>query len=194
MKTSFALVLLILANAPVAQSVIDPGDNVIGAYFDLDADTDCIEGVDLNTPLPIYIILTRPTFSELYGFEFGIDYGSNLILMDRFFANSQSLNIGSGDNFIVGFGSPTATEDATLLVTLSMLHMGTTNSPSQFILSGSQPSSLDPDYPTVLLADDELLSTGLHSEYRPYTYLINGRCGFEDQEIAWDQVKSLYRR
>ena len=76
----------------------------MGPYFDLDADVDCIEGIDLNTQLPIYIILTRPTFSELYGFELGLDYGSNLILIGQEFANSQALNVGSGDDFIVGYG------------------------------------------------------------------------------------------
>ena len=124
----------------------------------------------------------------------GMDYGNNLIMIGQEFANTEALNVGNGDDFIVGFGSPTYTDEATLLVTLSMLHLGTVDSPTFFNLRGSQPSSLNPAYPTVLLEDGELISTGLHSEYRPYSFLINGHCGFDDEGRTWDGVKSLYRR
>lgn len=193
MKRLIMLALILIA-APTAFGVLNPEDDVIGPYFDLEADVDCMEGIELNAQFPIYIILTRPTFGELYGFELGLEYGNNLIRLTETFANDQALNVGSGDNFIVGFGSPTSTDEATLLVTISMLHMGTVNSPSYFIVRGSEPSSLDPAFPTVLLADAELRSTALHSEFRPLTNLINGRCGFEDEERTWDNVKTLYRR
>lgn len=193
MKLLSILALLMVA-APLAHGIINPEDDVIGPYFDLDADIDCIEGIELNTQFPIYIILTRPTFNELYGFELGLEYGNNLIKLSETYGNDQALNVGSGNNYIVGFGSPTSTDDATLLMTLSMLHMGTVNSPSIFIVSGSEPSSLDPAYPSVLLSDGELRSTALHSEFRAFSHLINGRCGFEDEERSWDGVKSLYRR
>lgn len=193
MKHLLFLALLLLA-APAAFAVINPEDNVIGPYFDTEADVDCVEGIELNTQLIIYIILTRPTYNEIYGFELGLEFGSDLIKLDHNFASSQAVNVGSGDSFIVGFGSPIAAEEATLLMTLTMLNMGTINSPTSFIISGSDPSSLDPDYPTILLADSEMVSTGLHSEFRPLTYQINGRCSFEDEERTWDDVKSLYRR
>jgi len=111
-------------------AIVNPNENVMGPYFDTDADLDCLEGVEVNTEIPIYIILTRPTFSEINGFEMGMDYGSNLILIGQEFANTEALNVGSGDDFIVGFGNPTYTDDATLLMTLSMLHLGTTSSPT----------------------------------------------------------------
>jgi len=192
MKLLMSLTFIALFST-TALAIVNPNENVMGPYFDAAADLDCLEGVESNTELPIYIILTRPTFSELHGFEFGMDYGSNLILIGQAFANSEALNVGSGDDFIVGFGSPTYTDEATLLITLSMLHLGTATSPSYFALRGSQPSSLDPAYPTVLLSDGELLSTALHSEYRPYNNLINGQCGFEDEGRSWDGVKTLYR-
>jgi hypothetical protein len=188
------LVAAILLCACSAQAIINPEDNVIGPYFDESADLDCIEGVDMNTQLPIYIILTRPTFSEIYGFELGLDYGNNLVMIGQNFSNSEALNVGSGNEFIVGFGSPTYTSDATILLTLSMLHLGTQDTPTFFALRGSQPSSLDPAFPSVLLSEGEIISTALHSEFRPYTYLINGQCGFEDEGRSWDGVKSLYRR
>lgn len=193
MKILVSIFLLVFCASSVF-AVINPEDNVIGPYFDESADLDCLEGVDMNTQLPIYIILTRPTFGELYGFELGLEYGSSLVLVGQEFSNTEALNVGGGDDFIVGFGSPTYTSEATLLMTLSMLHLGTTDTPTYFTLRGSDPSSLDPAYPTVLLPGGELLSTALHSEFRPYTYLINGQCGFDDEGRSWDGVKSLYRR
>lgn len=194
MKISLMLALILLAAAPAATAIVNPEDNVVGPYFDQSADLDCLEGVEPNAQLPIYIILTHPTFDQLYGFELGLDYDSNLILLGQDIPHSGVINVGNGDSIIAGFGSPTRTSEATLLVTLTMLHVGTADSPSYFNVQGSSPSSLDPAYPTVLLAGGELLSTGLHSTYRPYTYLINGRCGFEDEELTWDTVKTLYRR
>jgi hypothetical protein len=194
MKALLILVVFVLAAAPAARAVINPGENIIGPYFDLEADQDCIEGIEANAQIPVHIILTRPTFSELYGFELGLDYDSSLILLDRVFPSQQVLDMGTGDNLIVGFGQPWPTSEATLLVTLSILHMGSADAPASLTLRGSQPSSLDPDYPTVLYDGDQLLSTGLHSDYRPFPYLINGRCGFEDEGRTWDGVKTLYRR
>ncbi len=177
-----------------ALAVVNPQENVIGPYFDESADLDCLEGVGMNTQLPVYIILTRPTFGELFGFEVGLDYGSSLVLVGQEFHNDQALNVGSGNDFVVGFGMPTYTREATVLMTLTMLYLGSVDSPTYFALRGTQPSSVDPDYPAVLMADGELMATALHSQYRPYPYLINGQCDFADEDRSWDGVKSLYRR
>jgi hypothetical protein len=72
--------------------------------------------------------------------------------------------------------------------------MGTASDPSFLVIHGSEPSSLDPAYPTLLLAGEEIMSTALHSESRPIANLVNGRCGFEDEGRTWDGVKTLYRR
>lgn len=177
-----------------ARAIINPDDNVIGPYFDAGADLDCVEGMEMNAQFPVYIILTNPTFSELYGFEFGLDIEGNLILLSEQFENSAALNVGSSGNYIVGFGQPTYTQTATLLMTVNMLHLGTTETPSHIILHGASPGSVDEDRPAVLLAGGEVLAVGMHSEYRNWSNLINGRCSFEEEDRSWDGVKSLYRR
>ena len=176
-----------------APAVINPDDNVIGPYFDPGADLDCVEGLGSNAQFPVYIILTNPTFSELHGFELGLEYDGNLILLGEQFASNEALNAGGTENYIVGFGHPLRTEPATLLMTLNMLHVGTSDSPSHILLHGASPSSVDDDYPAVVTEGEVVLATGLHSEYRNFANLINGRCSFEQEDSSWDGVKSLYR-
>ncbi len=185
----FLISALLLAG--VALAVIDEDDNVIGLYFDTDADSDCLEAVSTNSQVPCYIVLTRPTFSDLYGFELGFQYGSELIHLGTTFANSQALNLGADGNLVVGFGSPTYTSDATLLATLNMMYIDISNTPTTLTLSGSDPSSLDPAYPSVLLAGGEIISTGLHES--AFGFQMNGSCSFENNPAAWGEVKSVYR-
>ena len=185
----FLISALLLAG--VALAVIDEDGNVIGMYFDTDGDSDCLEAVSANSQVPCYIVLTKPTFSDLYGFELGFQYGSELIHLGTTFANSQALNLGSDGNLVVGFGSPTYTSDATLLATLNMMYSDMSNSPTTLTLSGSDPRSLDPAYPSVLLAGGEIISTGLHES--ALGFQMNGSCSFENSLAAWGEVKSLYR-
>ncbi len=191
MKKIFFFLFAALLLAGAASAVIDDEDNVIGLYFDPDADADCLEAVSPNSQVPCYIVLTRPTFSDLFGFELGFEYGSELIHLGTTFANSEALNVGGGDNLVVGFGSPTFTNDATLLATLDMLYIDMSNTPATLTLKGADPSSLDPEFPSVLLADGVIISTGLHEP--TYPFQMNGICSFEDHQAAWGGVKSLYR-
>ena len=188
----FLLVLLgVMLLVGPAAAVIDEDDNVIGLYFDTDADSDCLDSVGAMSQVPCYIILTNPTFSDLHGFELGFEYGSELLHLGTTLACSEAINIGSDDNLIVGFGSPTSTDSATLLATLDMMYMDMSSTPTTMVLKGSEPSSLDPSFPTVLLADGELVSTALHSPEFPYQ--MNGFCEYVDEPTAWSGVKSMFR-
>lgn len=189
-KYLLLLLLTILLTTPAA-AVIDEDENVIGLYFDTDADSDCLESVVTHSQIPCYIILTNPTFSDLYGFELGFDYGDQLLHLGTILASSEAIDIGSDDNMIVGYGSPTSTETATLLATLNMMYIDSANSPAKLSLRGSNPSSLDPAFPTVLLADSEMVSMALHSS--PFPNQMNGICTYVDEAAAWAGVKSIYR-
>ena len=192
MKKTIILLMAALLLASSAFAVIDDDDNVIGLYFDPDAESDCLDSIGSNSQIPFYVVLTRPTFSELYGFELGYEYGSELIHLSTTFANSEALNVGEDDNLVVGFGSPSATQDATLLATLNMMYIDMGNTPTTMTLKGSDPSSLDPAYPSLLLAGGEIISTGIHQP--TYPYQVNGICTFEDTQVPWDGVKSLFRQ
>lgn len=183
--------LFAVSTANPAAAIIDENDNVIGLYFDTDADSDCLDSVSQHSQVPCYIILTNPTFSDLYGFELGFDYGDELLHLGTTFAANDALNVGSGDNLVVGFGDPVSTQPATLLATLNMMYIDMSGSATSLSLRGSSPSSLDSQYPTVVLADSELISTALHDSHFPYQ--MNGVCEFVDEPAAWDDIKTMFR-
>jgi len=190
LKFLFLLLATVALSSP-AGAVIDENENVIGLYFDTDADSDCLDAVGAHSQIPCYIILTNPTFTDLHGFELGFDYGDELLHLGTTLAESESINVGDDNNLIVGFGEPTSTESATLLATLNMMYIDMSNAPTNMSLRGSSPSSLDPAYPTVLLADGELISTALHSTEFPYQ--MNGFCEYVNEPAAWAEVKSMFR-
>ncbi len=184
-------ILLVLLVAGSALAVIDENENVVGLYFDTDADSDCLPSVSAPSQIPCYIILTNPNFSDLHGFELGFDYGDELMHLGTTLAVNESINVGDNDNLIVGFGQPTSTQSATLLATLNMMYMDMDNSPTTMSLRGSNPSSLDPELPTALLADGELISLALHNPEFPYQ--MNGFCEYVNEPAAWAEVKTMFR-
>ena len=97
------------------------------------------------------------------------------------------------EDVIWGFSSPLPTSEATILATQIYLNMDSELGPVTFHLHGSNPSSVDPAYPTLLLPDFELMVTGLSTTGGPSAQ-INGNCGVVAAErMSFDAVKSLYR-
>ena len=190
------LLVLVLAMtiASSAFAVVDPDPNMIGIYFDTDADVYCMEGVAPYATIPAYIFLTNPTFDGLYGFEVGYNLEGNGMVLSGLFANPEALDVGAAGNHIVGFGSPTATTPATLLITLSVLYMDTSMAPMYFNLTGADPASIDPLLPTVLLDAGQLMTTGYSTFDGTHSAVINGVCDIVATEaMSFDSVKSLYR-
>jgi hypothetical protein len=181
--------------ASTAFAVIDQDPNMLGLYFDLTADTNCMQDVGQNDMVMAYVMLTNPTFEELHGFEFGYDVTGNAMVINTALANPQALDVGSLGNHIVGFGSPTICTEATLLVTLTVLYMDSAMAPVSFDLGDSYPSSNDLGLPTLLLADSVLMPVGFSTMDGSNVAVINGLC--EDvvatDKASFDSVKSLYR-
>lgn len=189
-KLVFLLMALLVASSAFA--VVDPDPNMMGMYFDLSADTVCINASPF-TPQTAYLIVTNPSFDALYGFEAGITLEGTGLVTGVTFANPQALNVGTPTNMIVGFGAPSATSEATLLATIAMFYTDATGGALGFRLHGTEPSSMDPAFPVVLLAGGELMSYGL-SAADGLVAQINGDCAVvATEEISFDSVKSLYR-
>jgi hypothetical protein len=192
------LVLLLMASMLVASSafaVVDQDPDMVGMYFDPTADTTCLTGVVPYAQVAAHVILTNPSFDYLYGFEFGYDVTGNAMILSSTFENPQALDVGEGQNFIVGFGSPSACSEATVLVNMTIMNMNVTPEPISFNLRASNPSSNDLGLPTMLLANGQLLPVGYNTLDGNIVAVINGTC---DDVVAtdattFDAVKSLYR-
>ena len=193
MKTIQATMVVLLM-ATCAFAVVDPDPNSIGLYFDENADVTCLDGVALHELVTIFIILTRPTEDVIWGFELGYDLvGDALCVHNEINDSGTCPTTDDPGNIIWGFFSPLPTSEATILATQIYLNMDSELGPVTFHLHGSNPSSVDPAYPTLLLPDFELMVTGLSTTGGPSAQ-INGNCGVVAAErMSFDAVKSLYR-
>lgn len=193
MKKLLVLVLT-MAIAGSAFAVVDPDANSVGFYADMDADVVGIMDAAPYSTHNVYAMLTMPSFGELYGFELGYDTVGSAVVLSTTFANPQALDVGGPGNHIVGFGGPTTCTEATLLMTLSVLYTDAEMGPVTMTLTGTEPSSIDPMLPTLLLADGELMTGGDSTDIGNVNFDING---VEDivatDSATFGTVKSLYR-
>ncbi len=189
------LVVLFMAMmiATSAFAIVDPDDNMMGFYFDTEADNPCAT-VPAFTTVPMYLVMTNMTSDALYGFEVGYTIEGNAMVLSTEFDNPSIIDVGQPGNHIVGFGSPTMTAPVTFLATLSVMNMDAALGTIGFTMHGTNPSSMDPAYPVILLAGGELLSVGLSAE-NGYGAEINGaECGVvATDDVSFDGIKSLYR-
>jgi len=189
------LVVLLMAMlvATSAFAIVDPDDNMMGFYFDLEADNPCVDGIAPYSQVPMHLVMTNMTADALYGFEAGYTMEGNGMVLATVFANPSVIDVGSAGNHIVGFGAPSMTAPVTLLATLTVMYMDTTMGPLDFMLHGTTPSSINPEFPVVLLADGELLSVGLSAAVGAVSEINGGCTVVATDNVSFDSVKSLYR-
>lgn len=193
MKKLLVLVLtMVMASSAFAG--VDPDPNMMGIYFDLNADVVNLPGALPFTQIPAYVMVTNPSFEALYGYEFGYAVQGTGMMMTVVLNGIGPINVGVGNNYVVGLGSPTNTSEATLLATLNFFYMDTTGGPVSFDLLPSNPSSNDLGLPTLLLANDQLLTVGFSNGTGLGCATINGSGDIVATEpVTIDAVKSLYR-
>ncbi len=192
MKKILLTLVATLVMTSSAFAVMNPDDDIMGMYWDTDANDNCAisySGVSL-----LYIIMTNPTFDYLYGFECGFDIEATNVpyILGATFANSQALDVAAGfQNFIVGFGAPTTCSEATLLVSLEIGNFSGVD--LNFFLHESNPASIEGNLPVVLKVDDELVQLGTSTLPGSITAYMSPNCGVATVNSSWDSVKSMYR-
>ncbi len=212
MKKLLVIALAMMVGGSAFATPIDPDANMMGLYLDVDAaEQPFVEGLAAFSTTQVYAVLTNPTFDELHGFEFGYSLDGNGMVLATAFANPQALNVGTGTNFIVGFGAPTTCTEATLLLTLDVMYMdATTTSALGLLIGPSDPSSIPGSgLPIMLLANGELLTLGYSTQAMTNgirTVVVSaGMIGAASDFVpadfnvvatepaTFDSVKSLYR-
>ncbi len=186
------LVVLFMAMliATSAFAIVDPDDNMMGFYFDLEADTYCAEGIDPFQTTLMYLVVTNCTYDAIFGFEAGYEHtgGQHNILGTEYVA--EGLNVGDDFNMIYGFAAPVPTAPVTLLATVSVFNMNT--DPIFFDLHGSSPSSTGGVLPVIQFNATEVVEIGL-SAADGLVAMINGCDVVATENVSFDGIKSLYR-
>lgn len=193
MKKLLVLLMVLLVAAP-ASAIVDQDPDQMGFYFNLNAHDACIFDIAPFEHVPMYLLLTRPTAPAILGFECGFNMVGDGVVLDIAFANPQVIDVGSGDNLVAGFGEPTLTAPVTLLATFNVMYMGADMEPLEFYLRGSNPSSMDPAFPVIVLGDFGLQSVGISAAEGP-TAQINGiECGVvATNMVSFEHIKCIYR-
>ncbi len=193
MKKIAALFCLITLGSTSALAVIDPDPDMMGMYWDLDADTPCM--LPLAAPVNLYIILTNPSMDAIGGFECGFTMEAPVApyILSATFANPQALDVAPGfQNFIVGFGAPTICTEATLLVTLNVGNFAGVE--VYFYLHEATPASIEGSLPVILLTDESLINVGISDLGNGVTAVQSiMECIVATDDTSWDSVKAMYR-
>ncbi len=193
MKKMLVLLLSLLV-ASSAMAVVDTDDDMMGIYFDETADINCLTDVAPYSQIPTFVIMTNPTNDFIGGFEFGYTVDGDATVLSSTLPEN-SIDVGGPGNHIVGLGGPLPTSEATVVVSLNVMYMNTAGAPVSFVLHGSNPSSLNPELPTILYGEGQLMSLGTSTLPGTMTALINGVCEdvVDTDETSFGNLKSLYR-
>lgn len=198
MKT-LVIVLLALALPVASAAVIDPDPDLLGIYFDTQADINCLQ-VDSGTSFSAFVILTNPSAGSIDAFEFGYEnefdsnYYGMLALLGAILPPG-SINVGSGDasggDYIVGLASPMPPATALVLCTWEYLVLD--KFPVLMYLGPSSTPSLPGGLPVVQEAGGDLMTVELltGNANRPVA-AVNSACGSQ-VDLQWGALKSTFR-
>ena len=188
MKKLVVLMLAMLIDGS-AFAVIDPDNNMLGMYLDLDANVVCGPAAQSN----LYVILTNPTYPEVNGVEFGFDVvgGPMYALSTTWPPEAVAIGgfAGNRGDWATGFAAIPTTE-ATVVCTMLVLPLG----PTSIVLGANAIPSASPDLPAILVFGD-VTEVGLSTGVGNPAVALGTAC--EDivatEKASFDSLKSLYR-
>jgi hypothetical protein len=200
------LVVLLLASliATSAFAVIDPDPDMMGIYFDLNADNNCLTSPS-GVPFNAYIVLTNTTAPAINAYEVGLDVvvpaglGGSLFRLSSTIANGvvSGVDVGTngplGGDFIVGLASALPAQPALVLHAMQYLPFAAMS--IEFYIHETSAPSIPGVYPVVQNANGSILmqvgqSTG-GPEFPVAT--VNTDCVVGVEETSFGSVKSLFR-
>lgn len=147
MKRMLAFLVLSLvlvgSNSALAQhNCTSP--NIMAITFDTDAEVINLNDVETYEQITAYVYLLNADNPCVGGFETGLVLPPELTLLSVVFSNPQALNVGDGNDFIVGFGSIDSPDEGTLqLMTLTLLYTGNGGESADIFLAPTDPASID---------------------------------------------------
>lgn len=205
MTMKILLVLLISCCMTVpAFSVEDPDPDVLGIYFDLNADDNCLTVG--TVPYFAYLILSNPTFETVNAYEFsflncvctGTEHTFFMTASNIAHGVVQGVDVGVHDkirgDYIVGLSEPLMTTPATILH--SWQYYCSAIQPIYMFIGPSSVPSLPDGLPVVQNADGSILiscRTSSGSVDLPVASVNADECAVATEHCSWGDLKALYR-
>jgi hypothetical protein len=181
------IVVALISHFP-AQGITDPTPNLIGLYFDEQADEYCREGVAPFSTVFMHALLTNGTEAELQSVEFGIDWPANVLvvssncLIDPFWDPVEYVR------YLGYFVYPVEPGPIVSLFRFQVLYMDTNMEPAFMYLRQADQPTGPWDVPGLTLPDGTFVPT----PYLPFAQ-INGQCTVDAEASTWDAVRAIYR-
>ena len=196
--------MLLMASlvATSAIAVIDPDPDMMGIYFDLDANDNCLT-IGTNTPFFAYLILTNTTAPAINAYELGLDIVIPDGLENMFFRlysapNDPDICFGGnpgplGGDYIVGLPVPFPAEPAIILHI--WIYMLLAPMPVEMYIHSASTPSIPGDFPVVQNAEGNILmQVGLSTGGPDIPVAtVNTDCVVGVEEVSFGSLKALFR-
>lgn len=193
------LVIVTILLIPIISSAAGyPGPDNIGIYLTDDAVGDVVAGCSVPQfqSVQVHLCLSLPSASTIAAWESRIEIeGRGFNFFEGWYVN-QGLNVGSGDDYIVGLGQDHLLPNAQGVVKLMTMNVTCldTSTPIRFFVKPVSDSVSFENSPGYLAGAGDLRtlepSTG---GFDMPVFVINGEMPIANESAAWGQVKSLYR-
>lgn len=200
------VLLLVSLMAASAFAVTDPDPNMIGVYFDTDANDNCLV-IGASTPFNAFVVLTNTDAPSVSGYEFGYRNvvpdgmeGMLFRLSSTIGTGQNGLDLGTntdilyGDH-IVGLSAPMVTTPATILHSYEFMLLNAAVTMEMFLTSAGT-SSIEGPFPVILNADTSTLFQAGQSTGGPDVAVATVNiddCVVGVEEASFGSVKSLFR-
>ena len=193
MKKVILVISVVCLMASSAWGIIDPTPDLLGLYFDDVANLYCIEEVAPFTTWQMYAVYSNPSVPEIVGFEFGIDWPADVIIMETIAPGNLFWDPIENEPYVVGLGSPQPMGTVNVLVRFSILYIEPDSSPVGFYLHGAESSVVPGDLPVVWLPDSNHVQIQVLNGLGNATTTINAGCTVATNPTTWDTLKAIYR-
>ena len=195
MKKLVALLMVSLM-ATSAFAVVDDDPDMLGVYFDLNADTNSISAA-ASVPFNMYFIITNPSVASIWGVEFGYDLvgGAGQYFRLAETLPGGALNVGDASNpatgdYVLGLASPLPAQPATVMATWNVLLLAPIS--FEVYLSASNPESIADGLPAMEIGGS-IVPLGLSTGIGNAAAVVNGPAPVSVEEASFGSVKSLFR-
>ncbi len=118
MKLHRAMLALMATALLTVVAGLAVAEDEIGIFFDQVATENCIDIGQSTTTLDAYLLLLEPTTS-VFGWECSVEV-ENAFVLEVDLAG-QAVNVGSGDEYVVGLSSPLPANTAVQLARMSVM-------------------------------------------------------------------------